>query len=502
MLRCSGWLAGSCSASCAERAPGRRPPDARGASPACELAAFEIRDDQVDRFEHCPPAGEIGQDWLPPPARVASARGHRVGRRPRERRRLGRASTDAVRAGGRARSSRRPTASLADARSTRRRTRRTLPSAAATTAACSSTRPRTGTSPSCCASDRSGKVAQVETWGACDLAPETLVCMRDEASAPRAAAARRRLGDRHRSRSCSRAAASAAEVAERRLRRRGVRRRRGDAPAACTTARRRPSAQASPSSPPGTMKIDVDAQGHGVHVSVDPWAGGQRGPRVRGRGAPWRQISLASERARSGRRAAGVQPAAGHQVKREGRPSRKRRQERRWGGELSTLPPRRLGGPALTSRRASSARPRAPLPGGGRPARRPPGARRSSLAPEGSVASAPGRDSAAQGATFPVRSASAGPRRGRRRLAPRLRRVPGRLQRRRGLGDRKLRRRHLTEVRLEEVPGQLYRALQHGLHRRREVGRAREAILGALGERAVHDLLEQRRERLARARAG
>jgi hypothetical protein len=31
-----------------------------------ELKAFEVRDDQIDRFEHCPPAGEIGQGWFSP----------------------------------------------------------------------------------------------------------------------------------------------------------------------------------------------------------------------------------------------------------------------------------------------------------------------------------------------------------------------------------------------------------------------------------------------------
>ena len=60
---------------------GARPaagPDERRVT-GVELAALEIRHDQVDRFEHCPPAGEIGQDWLPampewhPPAANASA---------------------------------------------------------------------------------------------------------------------------------------------------------------------------------------------------------------------------------------------------------------------------------------------------------------------------------------------------------------------------------------------------------------------------------------------
>ena len=79
--------------SCAE--PPRAPP-ARAGITAVELTSFEVRDNKVDRFEHCPPAGEIGQDWVPPipewhpPAASASAavpeeRGRRGGRRHADR---------------------------------------------------------------------------------------------------------------------------------------------------------------------------------------------------------------------------------------------------------------------------------------------------------------------------------------------------------------------------------------------------------------------------------
>jgi hypothetical protein len=30
------------------------------------LSTFEVRQDRTDRFEHCPPAGDIGQATLPP----------------------------------------------------------------------------------------------------------------------------------------------------------------------------------------------------------------------------------------------------------------------------------------------------------------------------------------------------------------------------------------------------------------------------------------------------
>ena len=70
----TGLLAAACGSE-----PPKGPVDRRGSVTVVALASFEVRDDQVDRFEHCPPAGEIGQDWLPPipewhpPAASASA---------------------------------------------------------------------------------------------------------------------------------------------------------------------------------------------------------------------------------------------------------------------------------------------------------------------------------------------------------------------------------------------------------------------------------------------
>jgi hypothetical protein len=119
---------------------------------------------------------------------------------------------------------------------------------------------------------RSGKVAQVETWGACDLAPETLVCMRDEAAhlelrPPAGGSATvtvpaiftsgvaRRQGPND-------VYAAAAYVAVEELRPR-----LHNCEEVATRAGKSVFATA-------TMKVDVDAEGHGFHVAVDPWRGG------------------------------------------------------------------------------------------------------------------------------------------------------------------------------------------------------------------------------------
>jgi hypothetical protein len=52
-------------ASCTSK-PRPAAPDARGRVTGVQLATLEIRADQIDRFEHCPPPGEIGQAWIPP----------------------------------------------------------------------------------------------------------------------------------------------------------------------------------------------------------------------------------------------------------------------------------------------------------------------------------------------------------------------------------------------------------------------------------------------------
>jgi hypothetical protein len=164
-------------ASCAsERLPAAD--SARGPVTGVELATLEIREDQIDRFEHCPPAGDIGQAWIPqlpewhPPSASASAAVPKSavdgsgGTSPQ----TASPEPDAL-----------PEASLA-----------TLVDEASTATRAAFRRcyhrglfadpTQDGHVAVVLRVARSGKVAYAETWGACDLAPETLSCMRDEAA--------------------------------------------------------------------------------------------------------------------------------------------------------------------------------------------------------------------------------------------------------------------------------------------------------------------------------
>jgi hypothetical protein len=120
--------------------------------------------------------------------------------------------------------------------------------------------------------DRAGKVAQVETWGACDLSPEALVCMRDEAMhvklhAPVGGAATVTIpavftkGTQH-TRQPNDAYAAAAYVAIESMRPRLH---------TCETTAKYAHTSVFASA---VMTIDVDSKGKGVHVAVDQWKGG------------------------------------------------------------------------------------------------------------------------------------------------------------------------------------------------------------------------------------
>ena len=161
---------------CAE--PPRAPP-MRAAVTAVELAAFEIRADQIDRFEHCPPAGEIGQDWVPPipewhpPAATASAAVPESAVDGTTTDPSASASPDAVEP----KPAPATVAELTDEANNQTRARfRSCyhhgllfdPTQDGHVAVVMHV-------------DRAGQVASVETWGACDLAPEAIVCIRDEA---------------------------------------------------------------------------------------------------------------------------------------------------------------------------------------------------------------------------------------------------------------------------------------------------------------------------------
>lgn len=242
------------------------PPDVRSRVTGVELSALEIRADDVDRFEHCPPPGEIGQDWLPPiPEWHAPA-----------------ASISAAMPAGASGAATDESLAVED-----------VPRAPATVAAMvdqayMQTRrgfrrcyhrgllydpTEDGHAAFVLRVDRTGHVARVEVWGACDLAHEALVCMRDEAAqvklAPPAAGSATVMvpavftqgDDRPHSRNDGYAAAAYVAVESTRpsLHR-------------CEQAARRNGESVFATA---LMTIDVDAEGQGAHVSVDQWKGSQ-----------------------------------------------------------------------------------------------------------------------------------------------------------------------------------------------------------------------------------
>ena len=253
-------------AACAE--PPKAPPSRAGLT-AVQLTSFEVRDDQVDRFEHCPPAGEIGQDWVPPipawnpPAASASAA----------------VPESAVAASG-GDVSQPPSGDVPD---------ESAPASLAilTDEASNQTRDlfrrcyhhgllfdptQDGHVAVVLRVDRTGKVASVETWGACDLAPEALVCMRDEAKhvtlrPPQGGSATVTVpavfttgSEKHGS--TKDAYAASAYVAIEAMR-----------PRLHTCEQTAKYAQTGVFAS-ALFSIDVDAKGKGVHVAVDQWKGG------------------------------------------------------------------------------------------------------------------------------------------------------------------------------------------------------------------------------------
>lgn len=250
-------------------APPKVPLDKRGKVTTVELAAFEVRDDQIDRFEHCPPPGEIGQDWLPPlpewhpPAASASAA-------------VPESAVDA-------------SDPNATAQSAEDGLVAQMPASQAQLTEQAGTQSRSalrhcynrgliidptqdGHVGLVLHVDRVGHVVAVETWGACDLAPSALVCMRDVAmhvhlSPPAAGFATVTVPavftqDRPRERAANDAYAAAAYVAIETMRPRLH---------ACEEAAKRAGESVFASA---VMTADVDAKGHGVHIAVDQWKGG------------------------------------------------------------------------------------------------------------------------------------------------------------------------------------------------------------------------------------
>ncbi len=250
-------------------APPKAPLDKRGKITTVELAAFEVRDDKIDRFEHCPPAGEIGQDWLPPvpewhpPAASASAAVPESAVEASDPNATPQAADDTVVA--------------------------PMPASQAQLTEQAGTQSRTalrhcynrgliidptqdGHVGLVLHVDRAGHVVSVETWGACDLAPDALVCMRDVAMhvrLPPPAAGYATVTvpavftqDRPTGRAANDAYAAAAYVAVETVRPRLH---------ACEDAAKRAGESVFASA---VMSVDVDSKGKGVHIAVDQWKGG------------------------------------------------------------------------------------------------------------------------------------------------------------------------------------------------------------------------------------
>jgi len=253
---------------CAGEPPPAAPIEERARVTGVNLARLEIRDDNVDRFEHCPPPGEIGQEWVPAipewhlPAASASAAVPESA--------VGTPSV-AESQGGAPEETDKPAtvATLTDEASTQTRVafRRCYHQGLVFDPT------QDGHVAVVLHVDRSGKVAAVETWGACDLAPEALVCMRDEAArvklrAPAAGFATVIVpavftNGAERTHGHNDAYSAAAYVAVEAMRPRLH---------ACEDSAKREGHTVFASA---VMTIDIDAAGRGVHVGVDQWRGGQ-----------------------------------------------------------------------------------------------------------------------------------------------------------------------------------------------------------------------------------
>jgi hypothetical protein len=229
-----------------------------------ELATLEIRRDNVDLFADCPPPGEIGQGWYPPPSdwRPSPSPNPEAGAgEPRESTGAGEGSQQPAGGAG--------LRELVDQayrethfglRHCYHENLRFDPTQDGRVAIVMRVGP-------------TGKVEQVETWGACALAPEAIACMRDTAKRVKL---RPPAGGyatvvvpglftedrarRHAMNDSYTAAAYVAVEAQRPLLHR------------CELSAKRTEEGVYARA---TMTIDVDARGYASHVSVDLWRGSQ-----------------------------------------------------------------------------------------------------------------------------------------------------------------------------------------------------------------------------------
>jgi hypothetical protein len=264
-------------ASCAGPRPAA-PVDARGRVTGVQLATLEIRADQIDRFEHCPPPGDIGQAWIPPlpewhpPAANASAA-------------VPESVVDGVTDAQTSQTGQSPPGTPGTGVETEPPPQGDLPMLVdqASTATRATFRhcyhrgllvdpTQDGHVALVLRVSRSGSVALVETWGACDLAPETLSCMRDEAahvtlSPPAGGSATVTVPvvfttGEERTRGANDGYAAAAYVAVEAMRPRLHQ---------CEQAAKRNGESVFSTA---TLRMHVDAKGRTVSVGMDSWVGG------------------------------------------------------------------------------------------------------------------------------------------------------------------------------------------------------------------------------------
>ena len=258
-------MAGATCVSCAAGTAVRMSEESRPRLTSADLTTFEIRDDHVDRFEHCPPPGDIGQDWLPPIAdwrpAAAAPQVEQVQPAPIPINEVSDAtSSPAGPASQRELVDQAERESHFAFRHCYHENLRFDPTQDGHVAIIL----RVGSD---------GAVSAVETAGACDLAPEAIACMRDHARHMRLRPPASGYAtvvvpgvfteDHPRPRASNDAYTAAAYVA--------VESMRGQLHQCEAAAKRERTGLFARA----TMTVDVDSTGHASHVSVDLWKGSQ-----------------------------------------------------------------------------------------------------------------------------------------------------------------------------------------------------------------------------------
>ncbi len=221
-----------------------------------EVSELDIQDDEVDRFSHCPPPGELGQDWIPPlppwsaPPPQAPSPEEAAQPPPDDFTMHGNTPTERA---------------IADTRESFR---------SCYTHGLIYDPTQDGHVAIVLRVGADGRVAKAESWGACEIVPQTIECMRDVAKKLRfrppaggsdtitipavftSSAAVRQTEPRR-----SDVYTAAVYIAVEKLR---------PALHACERSARQGGRGAMATA---TFNLDVDNRGKVVHSNVDPWSG-------------------------------------------------------------------------------------------------------------------------------------------------------------------------------------------------------------------------------------